>query len=328
LADLRTAYEQLSRGESIVLGDRTTSYKRWAELLQTHSESPALLHEASYWASQAELDFTPLPFDLAAGPNTVESVRTLTVGLDASETKILLRRLPELFNIRLDEVLLAALVLAMAVWTGKRHVWVDIEGHGREDLFEGVDLSRTVGWFTTIYPLRFSVDPADAAENRLLAVKEQLRAVPNRGIGFGMLRYLCGDEKVKQSLQKMPQPEIGFNYLGQFGDDDEPNVSEERLAVGSTRSPKSLRRHQLEINGHVFQGRLNIDFGFSENVHRQDTIGAVAKNFVSTLGDFVSLGQSSSGPRLTASDFARAKLSERDFGKLVEQLEGRRKRRI
>jgi non-ribosomal peptide synthase protein (TIGR01720 family) len=326
LADLRTAYEQVSRGEPIVLGDRTASYKRWAELLQMRSESPTLLREASYWASQAKLDFAPLPSDLMARPNMVESLRTVTVELDANETTVLLHRLPELFNLLADEVVLAALVQAVAGWTGNGHVWVDIERNGRDDLFDRIDLSRTVGCFATIVPTHLCIEDGSAAEEMLKSIKEQLRTLPNRGIGFGILRYLCPNADVRRSLQEMPRAEIGFRceHLPEPSVQGGPWNAEVVTHASLARSGKQWR-HKLEITGRFFVDRLSLDFEFSANFHKVETVERLASESVRVLRELVLVGQSTKERRLTASDFSRAKLSQRDFAKLMAQLADKRR---
>ncbi|MFD9074651.1 condensation domain-containing protein, partial [Streptomyces lasiicapitis] len=152
----------------------------------------------------------PLPVDLT-GANTAACEETVTVRLDREDTRRLLQDVPDAYRTRVNDVLLCALGRVMARWTGRDRVEVTLEGHGREELFDGVDLSRTVGWFTSVYPVALDVPRHADTGSALKSVKESLRAVPRGGLGYGALRHLhatAGDR-----LPGLPQ--LGFNYLGQ-----------------------------------------------------------------------------------------------------------------
>ncbi len=179
---------------------------------------------------------------------------SVTLRLDPQETAVLLRDVPRVFGARIQEALLAALARAFAEWTGVPVLHLDLEGHGREEIFPDHDLSRTVGWLTALYPvlldLRGAPDPAAA----LRAVRDQLRRVPSGGVGHGLLRWLAGDE----DLAALPPAQVVFNYLGQL-DQALPASSPFSAAgepMGLLRSPRAARRHQLEWNGGIFNGSL------------------------------------------------------------------------
>ncbi len=145
---------------------------------------------------------------------------------------------------------MTALIKAFGRWTGQRTLLVDLEGHGREDLFGDVDLSRTVGWFTTMFPAFVDIRGKSTPGDELMAVKEQIRRIPRHGMSFGLLRYLCKDAAVRQDLSQAPVPEIGFNYLGQF-DQGITGSTPFRPAPesgGPERSPRAHRSHLLEIS--------------------------------------------------------------------------------
>ena len=150
---------------------------------------------------------------------------------------------------------------------GPRQLLVDLEGHGREALFDDVDLSRTVGWFTTIFPVALDVSgctepiTSDAA---LRLVKQRLRAIPRHGIGYGLLRYISGGG-TGELLQALPQPQVSFNYLGQFEYSADPTAGKTDLR-GSAFSEHSRRRYLIDINGGVFAGQLNLSWIYSEAI--------------------------------------------------------------
>src|SRR5205085_6744284 len=164
------------------------------------------------WRAMLEGGPDPLPADEAGTRDTVGASATVWSEMDEDLTRALLRDVPGIYHTQIPDVLLTALVEAFAGWTGRDRLLVEVEGHGREDLFEGVDVSRTVGWFTTAYPVRLLRAPGGPGE-RLQAVKEQLRSVPERGIGYGLLREL--DPRGREWCRH-PGAEVSFNYLGQF----------------------------------------------------------------------------------------------------------------
>src|SRR5204862_2912758 len=181
----------------------------WALRLQQHAVAGGFDDEIGHWTADRGDPALPRDHD---GANTVGSMRSVTVRLEPAETRALLQDVPGVYRTQVNDVLLAGLGRVLARWTGRDRVLVDLEGHGREDLFPDVDLSRTVGWFTTLYPVALTV-PVDGDPGTVLkSVKEQLRAVPRKGIGYGALRYLTDAE----GLHGPVPPQVSFNYLGQF----------------------------------------------------------------------------------------------------------------
>jgi hypothetical protein len=150
-------------------------------------------------------------------------------------------------------------VQSFAGWTGYDSLLIELEGHGREDLFEDIDLSRTVGWFTSIFPVCLKLANLHHPGEALKSVKEQLRCIPNRGIGYGILRYLNPD--ISKQLELLPQAQVSFNYLGQF---DQTHLAPlgwkyAQESSGSIHSPKGQRRHLLNVNGLVIEGRAGVE---------------------------------------------------------------------
>ncbi len=217
LEDLATAWRQLAAGREVALPPKTTSWKRWAERLAEHAGSPEVAAELAYWGALPAAGLARLPVDRPAGRNTVGSAATITVELAEESTRALLREAPEAYRTQVNDLLLTALAGALTA-AGGRRVLVDLEGHGREEIFDGVDLSRTVGWFTTVFPLALEL-PAGGPGEAIRAVKERLRAVPGHGIGYGLLRYMAGGStgaRAAARLAFLPPAEVSFNYLGQL----------------------------------------------------------------------------------------------------------------
>ena len=199
---------------------------------------------------------------------------------------------------------------------------VDLEGHGREDIFEGIDLSRTVGWFTTIFPFRLETAHSDPGV-ALTRTKERLAQVPDRGLSYGLQRYL-GDREARAALGAQPQPDVVFNYLGQF----DQVVAGSSLfgfapeSPGPWHSPSARRRHALEIVTVVREGRLEARFIFNETLHRPDTIERIARGFIDSLRELIRHCEAATAPRFRPSDFALAGLDEAGLERLVRAYPG------
>lgn len=320
IEDLQTAYQQLQRGEAMKLPPKTTSFKQWAEQLQLYAQTPDLLKDSSYWQTLSS-PVSHIPVDYPAGANTVGSARSVSVRLSTSETQTLLQDVPAVYRTQIDDVLLTALVQAFAGWTGLSSLLVDLEGSGREVQFEGVDLSRTVGWFTTIYPVLLSLETADNPGEALKAVKEQRHCIPKEGIGYSVERYGRREQAIAGSPQSPDSADIIFLYLGQL-DQSLPESKLFRLtreSSGPERSPKGIRPHLLQVTGFVTESQLQLDWTYSENLYRRETIEKLARSFLSALEALIAHCQvpEAEAVSLTPSDFSAAGISQKDLSKLL-----------
>ena len=300
LEDLGRGYEQLERGEEMRLPAKTSSFKSWSEHLQRYAHSEALQEELSYWRSLELRQTVPLPVDHEGGENSVAAMSAIGVALTAQQTQVLLQEVPKVYHTQINDVLLTALAQVLEKWAGAgRHV-IALEGHGREELFEGLDLSRTVGWFTSVFPVVLDIGGASDSGEALQRVKEQLRRIPRRGIGYGILRYLRGVPE----LSGEPEAQLSFNYIGQLDQDSgQGGLFESALeSAGTMRSVRGHRKHLIEVLGNVSQGRLQLSCIYSRAVHERGSIEALAQGFLTSLQELIVHCQSSSGG-YTPSDF-------------------------
>jgi non-ribosomal peptide synthase protein (TIGR01720 family) len=312
LGDLESAWRGLP------LPPVPTSLRQWADLLAGQDFSP----EAAYWLAPARSAVRPLPVDRTEGEDLVASSSSVVAELNEEETRALLEELPSVYHTRINDALLTALAQAFAGWTGEPRLLVDLEGHGREELLEGADPSRTVGWLTALFPVLLELDrkQTDPGE-QLKAVKEQLRAVPRGGIGYGVLRYL-GDPGIAARLRELPAAEVVFNYLGQLdrGLPESALLGPAPESGGSPRSPRQRRDHLLEINGGVTGGRLRLTWTYSENRHARATVEALAGRFTAALRALIERSRASGAGGFTPSDFAEARISQKDLDKLMSRI--------
>ncbi|HEX8560147.1 MAG TPA: amino acid adenylation domain-containing protein [Pyrinomonadaceae bacterium] len=320
LDDLQTAYGQLSRGEAVGLGAKTASYRQWAEALCGHARSGKV--EAGYWLGAAQRGAAPLPVD-GRGENTVASSAVVEAGLDEEETRSLIQQAPAVYHTRIDEALLAALAHGFRQW-GVRRLLLDVEGHGRDEQPGELNLSRTVGWFTAVYPLLLEAGEGGGVTDALKNVKGQARAVPGRGVGYGLLRYL-GEEGVAARLRAAPAAEVSFNYLGQLDQAlaGSAMFRASRESAGPSQDPRERRRYLIEVSASVLGGRLRTAWTYSENVHRRATVERLAAAFTAALRDLVSRGRAGDGAAVAPSDFPLAKLDQQKLNKLAAMINKR-----
>ncbi|WP_344432287.1 amino acid adenylation domain-containing protein, partial [Amycolatopsis minnesotensis] len=309
LSDLDTAYQQAARGEQVDLGAKTTSFRAWSHGLAALVASGALDQDAEYWARQEDsvVAAGPLPQD-GDGPNTVGSSHSVSARLDADTTTSLLRRVPESYRTRVNDVLLSALSRVLSTWTGGSIAPIALEGHGRDDLVAGTDLSRTVGWFTSLYPVALQVPATPDWGRTIKSVKEQLRAVPGHGISYGALRYLGN---TADPLGGRSEPGVAFNYHGRFDAGGDSGLVRALLPEQSVeRHPEQPRQHLIEVTGAVRDGELAFHWTYSANRHDRATIQRLADEFTGALAEIVEHCAQQGTGGCTPSDFPLADLDQ------------------
>ncbi|MBW4483051.1 MAG: amino acid adenylation domain-containing protein [Tildeniella torsiva UHER 1998/13D] len=280
LEDFQTVYEQLRLGQPAHLTPKTTAFQHWARQLQTYAQSPELHQELTIWQSHLQSVSPSIPVDVTEGSNAIASAQTLTVELTAVETQVLLQVVPQAEQAHINEVLLTALAQAFQPWTDQPVLLIDIEGHGREGLFSPVDLSRTVGWFTTVYPVCLPLQTTTWSAT-LAAIKAQFQQIPHHGLGYGVLRYLTTDSPIAS----LPQAQVKFNYLGQFDQVFAQSTlfQPSEASPGQTRSADNHRSHLIDVVGLVTDGKLFVTWTYSRHRHHESTIAALAQAFMAAL---------------------------------------------
>ncbi len=296
LEDLESCYGQLSGGDEVSFSPKTTSYKEWAEALLRYSQSGQLSRQLPYWQGVQEADFDRLGVSDEGTDNCLSSEASLSLSLDQPRTARLLKQVPKVFATEINEVLLLALAEAMNRRAGISRLKVDLEGHGREEIDEQVDVTRTVGWFTSIYPVVIEVKQGDSLEQKVRRVKRTLREVPDKGIGYGVIRYLgAGAEGEGQAMReaanqwKASEAEVSFNYLGQV---DQAAASFRLLRAGREskgreRSEAGSRKYLIEVNSGVVGGELEVNWSYSRNKHSREEVEGMAREYISALSDFI-----------------------------------------
>ncbi len=321
LEDLESAYTQLALGEEVTLPAKTTSFRGWAQRLKEHANSKAIRAEMETWTKEIGTAPAAMPLDQPEGANDEASVRLFEISLDRETTEALVKQTPKAYGTQISDLLLTALGRAYEGWAPGEALLVDLEGHGREPLFEDVDLSRTVGWFTSLYPVRLEGAGLGDPGAAIGAVKERLRGLSNGGIGYGMLRYLADDKEVAKALEELPQADISFNFGGRSASPSEDaflfSAEENR---GPSQSPLNRRGHVVEIDGSISGGELHLYWRYSENLHHRSSIEALATAMVESLRELIEHCLSRHQQTFSPSDFPKARVASRDLDKLLNRL--------
>ncbi|MFD4917050.1 condensation domain-containing protein [Streptomyces virginiae] len=341
--DLRSCWTALAEGREPALEPAATPFAHWADLLRAEATSGRRTTEADRWAAALREAPQPLAGVRAPGgldPESPENTLTLTLGPDV--TGPLLTTAPGLVNGTVNDVLLTALALAVL---GRRDadgqdtgdeegaVLVDVEGHGREDVVDGTDLSRTVGWFTTVFPVRLALGRPDLDEARaggpavgaaLRLVKEELRAVPDKGIGFGLLRHL--NSRTGPDLAARGIPEIGFNYLGRFpmgGDAPWDAAPGHDFALDDADEGLPMA-HAVEVNAAAHEGpdglTLSATWTWAGNAIPGSRVHDLAQEWFTMLRAVVTHAARPDAGGLTPSDVSLVQVSQADLDTFESQL--------
>jgi amino acid adenylation domain-containing protein/non-ribosomal peptide synthase protein (TIGR01720 family) len=301
LEDLQLAYRRLTTGQAVTLADKTASFQAWSQSLSTLAHSAELQNQFPYWQGINPADAI-LPGDVSVQSRVGDS-ETLHLTFDAANTRRLLSEAPAAYRTRIDELLLAALAQALWQWSGRRRHVVSLEGHGREDVTGALDLSRSVGWFTSLYPL--TLDAADDAIATLKTVKETVRGVPDKGLGYGVLKYLADAD-----LPELTGQGVTFNYLGRFDDNEGALFSLSSHTPGNLRDPQGPLANALAVDGQVRDGRLQLEWTFSRERFSRESIQQLVGLYEAQLLQLIAHCSDESHAGLTPSDFPLAALNQ------------------
>ncbi|MCF6442788.1 amino acid adenylation domain-containing protein [Pseudoalteromonas luteoviolacea] len=315
LRDVELAYSQLCEGKNVELGLKTSSVKAWSEALRDYAGSEALQAERDWWVSHLSPEVASLP---RSGESDSQEVGRCSLVLDETQTTTLLQTCQRRFKTRINELLLAGLLIAYQRWGGGTCLRVNLEGHGREALFDTLDIGETVGWFTSVYPLMLSCSSEDI-EEVLRTVKQVYRELPQRGIGFGMLKYLTQDSALYELDEASFSEGIVFNYLGQFDNtfDSESEFFGAEEFPGDEQSALNGPEQLLSINGSVSGGRLGFELSYAKSAFSNEQAEAFAQAYKQSLVELVEAGATLSGVgALVPTDFPHASLEAEELRSL------------
>ncbi|MUN36833.1 non-ribosomal peptide synthetase [Actinomadura litoris] len=322
--DLAEACRAAANGDVPALEPVGTSFRTWARRLAEAALEPSRAAEAALWRRVLEPPAPPLgdrPLDPERDTHATAGHLSLTLPADVTEA--VLTRVPATYNAGVNDVLLTAFALAMP--GGPDGVLLDLEGHGRQEQVAGADLSRTAGWFTSMYPVRLDpggTDP-DAALKR---IKERLREIPDQGIGYGMLRYL--NPGTAEALAGLPEPPVGFNYLGRFAvgaEETDWSVVPEAAGLAPAEDGAAPLAHVVEVNALTQDGahgpELVAGWTWATGVIGEARVRAMAEGWFAALRSLAEAAARSGAGGLTPSDVVLDTISQSEIEEFEESLE-------
>jgi amino acid adenylation domain-containing protein/non-ribosomal peptide synthase protein (TIGR01720 family) len=316
--DISTLYQQYTAGIALVLPEKTDSFKYWQEKQMEYALGRKLAEEEPYWSGILLPDMPALPVDNPQGGGTLADTELQSFLLDAALTDRLLTKTSQAYRTEINDILLTALGLALEESFGLDRVLIEMEGHGREDIGADVDISRTVGWFTTTYPVLFQMSHKDDIIRQLVEVKEALRRVPNKGIGYGVLRYMAGK---KYNIE----PEIAFNYLGDFGAGIKTEGGEALFEFsgqghGKTSPDNMSRDKALNVLGMIAEGQLRMTIGYSKEQFEPYTIYQLVEAYRQHLETLIEKLSAVEETHITPADLTYKGLSMENLKMLNDSL--------
>ncbi|AFC30705.1 lichenysin synthetase A [Paenibacillus mucilaginosus 3016] len=319
LEDVITLYSGMSAGvpAGTLLPPKTHPFRDWAAGLERYALSTDLFKEKSYWAELAKGTEARLPVD----GNTGEAGRrTIRLSWSPELTKSLIREAGRVYNADMDVMLLTALARTLEEAWGLHALLVQLEGHGREGLLPELNVSRTVGWFTSMYPVKLELGRDRSPGRSIKSVKEHLRQVPRRGAGFGVLKYLTPPADRKDFPHSL-LPEISFNYMGEYQQRLDAGGTElSRLQPGSSFNPRMPLLHVWNLNAHQEQDALILDWEYDAGLHRRETMERIAGHLHEQLRLLADHCAGVRETEHTPTDFAYKNLGLDELEELLEEV--------
>ncbi|MCK4258378.1 MAG: amino acid adenylation domain-containing protein [Halanaerobiales bacterium] len=321
LEDFAGVYLQLAANENATLPAKTTSFKEWSEKLNDFANSDKFLKEKEYWKKFDSLEIPVIPTDYDSKENKISDTEMVSSQLSKSDSEHLLKNVNKVYSTEINDILLASLALTVSEWGKVEHVLINLESHGREEIMPEIDLTRTVGWFTSVYPVIFKIEKDADIAAAIKNTKEKLRSVQNKGIGYGILRYLTAPEK-NQDLKFRLEPEICFNYLGQFDKDEDAGLYQlvDMFSDGEVH-PEFKRPHILNITGIMVDGILEIVIDYSKKQYDRNTIIEFAEKYKANLIGSINHCINKDETEMTLSDYTEKNLTEVDVDQFFDELE-------
>jgi amino acid adenylation domain-containing protein/thioester reductase-like protein/non-ribosomal peptide synthase protein (TIGR01720 family) len=291
LEDLETLLSKEDVDSSTILPTKGTSYRQWTEKLKEYGVLPSTQLEYSYW-KEVLSNYEPLPVDNFCDIDTTyEQTKTIQTRLSTGHTASLTQGIHHSYGTEINDILLSALSITLQGWVTSSKFVIGLEGHGREELFQDVDFSRTIGWFTSLYPVCLSIPSSDTVsyEDIISTTKDSLREIPKKGINYSILRYISEKEEVKKELS-LQYEDLIFNYLGDF---DHYNPSEKSVLgisdenTGEAFGLKNQNPNKIAINSIIVQGQLQINWSYDSNRYDEKTIKTLSDKFNSVLESII-----------------------------------------
>ncbi|ACL76665.1 non-ribosomal peptide synthetase [Ruminiclostridium cellulolyticum] len=294
LEDAATVYNQLQRNEPTILPPKTSSLKEWSERIYDYCNSSEFLKEINYWGKVENIPVAQLPKDTAFNEERHKhDVAINETLLFDNETRVLMKNVNQRFDTDIKDLLATAFGAAVKEWTESDNILIDYKIHGRENIFDGIDVSRTVGWFATEFPAVLDMSQLEDLQAQILSIRDMFRNVPGRGLGYETLREITLPEN-KKELKLNLCPEILFNYSGDFAgrtNEDFQGFGISSLYKNLNESPESERKYTLIIELMILDGNLNVTLHYNKHQYYESTMTGLLNKFKKYLYKITDLGK-------------------------------------
>ena len=313
--DFSAALQKKSNGEKLSMHSKTTSIIDWNNYLQEQIPEK-FENEVDFWKKQI-VHASNLKVDTHTESLLVEEKDIISnvISFSKEHTNTLVENANKAYKTKTEELIITALLNSIGTWNEQQEIILGLERHGRETAHTNLDLSETVGWFTTYFPLKFNINYNAEIGTKIIAVKETMRSIPNGGIGFGILRY------EKNAFGSIGNPEIVFNFLGTQNTLNKPNEINVSALSKNLRSPLSERDYKFEINAMIKDEILICNWNYSSKMYHSQTIQNLANHFKQSLIDTILHCSSTKNEVYTPSDFDNVDISQDDLDNLLDLLE-------
>jgi len=315
LEDLQMAYSQLQSGQAVTLPMKTASYQDWANWLDSQDTKDKVSEQIAYWSAIEKAESKSIPVDHYEGEILSGSTETVVISLNKNETQQLLSQTYSSYHADVNELLITAFLMGLKLWKGIDVVKLDLESHGRDGINGQLDTSRTVGWFTAIHPILASLSGSKDIGEQIKRIKEQVRSIPDKGVGYGILKYLAAESALQQSTNA----EIMFNYLGRFDQFTEQGIFQlSAEPTGALIGKENKRTHMLDVNGIILSGELSVNISYSQNRFRKENIEILAESVASSLREIINHCMSQQKTSWTPSDITTLEVSQTALDELPD----------
>lgn len=282
-----------------ILPAKTSAFKDWSNQLYRYAKTEILNAEIQYWQSVIKKTDLPLPKTTITDELTYADVLSLSTSFSVENTAYLQKNVNHAYNTEINDILITTLAISLAKWTKHQQIPITLEGHGREAIFPDIDISRTIGWFTTTFPVLLVIKDTEDISGNIIEVKETLRKVPQKGIGYGVLKYLSEEAQLNRV-----DPTISFNYLGQFNNVNTASFSISYLTDKETNSPSNQYKGDIEINGMIINNQLVFHFSYNSKAFQKQTIQLLVDSFNENLIKIIAHCRLKKDTEITQSDLS------------------------
>ncbi|MCW5515229.1 condensation domain-containing protein [Muriicola sp. Z0-33] len=313
--DFRQLLRQQQQREHLELENKIATIKDWSEQLSELRSSADINKEVSYWQSQVcAQDLFPPDTESQQSIFEESSIHVLKWVLNENDTSFLMQEANELYNTKTEDLLITALVATICSWEEIKEFCFLMERHGRTAELLSADVSNTVGWFTSFFPVRIDLNSDGDIGEQIKGVKERIRNIPNNGIGYGVLKYLSDGQQLQGN------PPLVFNYLGNKKSTNLPGEIIFTPRPEDIRHPSSERNYSIEINAFISEGQLHLNWSFAADKYKPDTMENLTAEFEANIKNIIEYCKNKDSGEYTPSDFPEANISQEDLDNLLKGM--------